>query len=67
MVKAIYYLKIQIMRHQLTYKVSPAQQKEVTRMAEFVSIFFSVWFLRTALSAAAPHQDIKAIWQMKMY
>ena len=67
MAKAIYYLKIQILRQQLTYKVSPVQQKEVSRMAEFVSIFYSVWFMRTALPAAAPHQDIKAFWQMKMY
>ena len=28
--------------------------------------FNSVWFLRTALTAD-PHQNIKAIWQMKMY
>ena len=65
--KAIYNLKIQILRHQLTYEVSPAQQKEVTLMAEFVSIFCSVWILQTALPAAAPHQDIKAFCQMKMY
>ena len=67
MAKAIYYLKIQILHPQLTYEVTPVEQKEISRMAEFVSIFYSVWFLRTSLPSAAPYQDIKAFWQMTRY
>jgi hypothetical protein len=36
-------------------------------MAEFISIFYSVWFLRTSLPSAAPFQDVKAYWQMVQY
>ena len=36
-------------------------------MAEFVAIFYAVWFLRTAVSFAAPNQDLTAYWQMHQY
>ena len=64
MAKAIYNLKIQLLNPQLTYQITAGQQKEVKRMAEFVSIFYSVWFLRSSIPSAAPNQDVKAFWQM---
>ena len=67
MAKAIYNLKIQLLNPQLTYQITAGQQKEVKRMAEFVSIFYSVWFLRSSLPSAAPNQDVKAFWQMVQY
>ena len=67
MAKAIYYLKIQILSTQLPYDLTFPQKKEMKAMAEFVSVFYCVWFLRTALPSAAPFQDIKAYWQMVQY
>ena len=39
MAKATYNLKVQLLHPQLTYQITAGQQKEVKRMAEFVSIF----------------------------
>ncbi|XP_012564394.2 uncharacterized protein LOC105848737 [Hydra vulgaris] len=67
MSKAIYYLKIQILSTHLPYDLTVSQRKELKAMAEFISIFYSVWFLRTSLPSAAPFQDVKAYWQMVQY
>ena len=39
----------------------------MTRMAEFIAIFYTPWFMRSALSFASPGQDIKSYWQMVKY
>jgi hypothetical protein len=67
MSKAIYYLKIQILSLQLSYELTDDQKNEVQSTAEFISIFYTVWFLKTSLPYAAPYQDIKAYWQMTKY
>lgn len=36
-------------------------------MAEFVGLFFGVWFLRSSVAAAAPRYDLEAIQQMRRY
>ena len=67
MAKAIYYLKMMILKDQLTFSITTGQSKEISRMAEFVAIFYSVWFLKSALSSSAPYQDVKSYWQMVQY
>ena len=54
MSKAIYYLKIQLLHPQLTYKLTVSQLTEVNRMTEFVSVFYSVWFLHLPLICCPP-------------
>ncbi|XP_047141348.1 uncharacterized protein LOC124816271 [Hydra vulgaris] len=54
MSKTIYYLKIQILSTHLPYDLTVSQRKELKAMAEFISIFYSVWFLRTSLPSGAP-------------
>ena len=36
-------------------------------MAEFVSVYYTVWFIRAPLVAAVQSNDIKAIWQLHHY
>ena len=36
-------------------------------MAEFVGLFYAMWFLRSAMSAAAPYIDLKNFAQMQKY
>lgn len=45
--------------YELGFDLTWREEKEVTRMAEFVAIFYTVWFIRAPLPAAAPSHDIK--------
>ena len=67
MSKGIYYLKIQLLSNQLPYLLSASQKKEVKRMAEFIFIYYSVWFSKSALTASAPFCDLKAFQEMALY
>ncbi|XP_065681331.1 uncharacterized protein LOC105843071 [Hydra vulgaris] len=55
MAKGIYYLKLQLMMDAI-----PSLEKwlkhEITEVATFVSVFYTTWFLKAELSAAAPNQ-----------
>nr|XP_047143689.1 uncharacterized protein LOC124817523 [Hydra vulgaris] len=66
MAKGIYYLKLQLMMDAI-----PSLEKwlkhEITEVATFVSVFYTTWFLKVELSAAAPNQDMRALWQMNRF
>nr|XP_047127458.1 uncharacterized protein LOC124808434 isoform X1 [Hydra vulgaris] len=66
MAKGIYYLKLQLMMDAI-----PSLEKwlkhEITEVATFVSVFYTTWFLKAELSAAAPNQDMRALWQMNRF
>ena len=40
---------------------------EVHAKAEFVAIFYAVWFLSSPMTSQSPFNDILAYWQMKKY
>ncbi|XP_065683487.1 uncharacterized protein LOC124813436 [Hydra vulgaris] len=66
MAKGTYYLKLQLMMDAI-----PSLEKwlkhEITEVATFVSVFYTTWFLKAELSAAAPNQDMRALWQMNRF
>nr|XP_047137487.1 uncharacterized protein LOC124813991 [Hydra vulgaris] len=66
MAKGIYYLKLQLMMDAI-----PSLEKwlkhEITKVVTFVSVFYTTWFLKAELSAAAPNQDMRALWQMNRF
>ena len=43
------------------------EKKEVSSMAEFICIFYVVWWLQGYIRVKAPMNDLKAINQMRMY
>jgi hypothetical protein len=47
MPKGIYHMKIQLLSNQLPYTLTDGQKKEIRRMAEFISIYHSVWLLKS--------------------
>nr|XP_047145652.1 uncharacterized protein LOC105846470 [Hydra vulgaris] len=66
MAKGICYQKLQLMMDAI-----PSLEKwlkhEITEVATFVSVFYTTWFLKAELSAAAPNQDMRALWQMNRF
>ena len=43
------------------------EKREVKIMAEFISIFYAVWWLQGYMGVIAPMNDLKAMQQMRMY
>ena len=66
MSQAIYMLKMQLLSKQITW-LSPEEKEEITMMSEFLSVFYVVWWLQGYLSASAPMNDLRAMFQMRGY
>ena len=60
MVQSIYYLKMKLRKNHLTF-LSDDESEQIARMAEFVGLFFGVWFLQSSVLSAAPRHDMEAI------
>ena len=66
MMQAIYYMKLELLINIITF-VTVEETNEIELMSEFVGLFYAMWFLRTALPAAAPYHDLKSFQQMQKY
>ena len=64
MAQSILYLKMKLRKNHLTF-LSDDESEQIARMAEFVGLFFGVWFPRSSVPAAAPRHDLEAISQMR--
>ncbi len=64
---AIYILKIVILEHQLPRGlVTPNILDELKRMAKFIAIYYTPWFLQARLASKAPQLDIQ-LWKDMCY
>ncbi|XP_065656788.1 uncharacterized protein LOC136082199 [Hydra vulgaris] len=66
MAKGIYYLKLQLMMDAIP-SLTNRLKNEITEVATFVAVFYTTWFLKAELSAVAPRQDMRALWQMNRF
>ncbi|XP_065659625.1 uncharacterized protein LOC136083788 [Hydra vulgaris] len=66
MAKGIYYLKLQLMMDAIP-SLTNQLKNEITEVATFVAVFYTTWFLKAKLSAMAPRQDMRALWQMNRF
>ncbi|XP_065659132.1 uncharacterized protein LOC136083601 [Hydra vulgaris] len=66
MSKALYYLKMYLLLETIP-SLSEENREKIRKMAMFVRIFYTQWFLRAVWATAAPYQDMKALWQMKRF
>ena len=60
MAKFFYYLKMKVLSNQLSYQLTAGLKEEISRMAEFILLFYTVWFLRSSVVSSVPFHDIKA-------
>ena len=66
MAKALYILKMDILRDQLTF-LTEKQKETISQLARFVGVYFARWFLKCAVVPAAPYQAIISFGQMIDY
>ena len=66
MAKSIYVLKYALLMDMIDW-MTDNEKKEVLILAEFISVFYILWFLQSSVGCLAPMNDLKAILQMKMY
>ena len=66
MMQAIYYMKYELL-DKFIYFVNDMEKTEIHTMAEFVGLFYCMWFLRCAMGAAAPNIDLQNFVQMQKY
>ena len=66
MSKAIYMLKLRLLMNKITW-LKDAEMKEVKIMAEFIGVFYVVWWLRAYIGVKAPVHDLTAVGEMRMY
>ena len=66
MAQAIYMLKMNLLLDKITWLLD-VERQEVKLMAEFISIFYVIWWLQGYLGVNAPMNDLKAMQQMRMY
>lgn len=69
MAKAIYYIKMLMVLPQLKDKmlVTLEQVDQIERMSSFVILLYGQYFLRTAMTAAAPRNDLQFWRNVKRY
>jgi hypothetical protein len=66
MQKAIKYTAMEVLSKQ--YRLfEPSVMKEIKSSAEFVGLYHGMWFLKSALAAQAPLNDLTAISEMRQY
>ena len=65
MAKAIYMLKLMVLMEKITW-LEQGEKMEVKIMADFISVFYAVWWLKAYLAVEAPMNDLKAFQQMRM-
>ena len=65
MAKAIYMLKLMLLMDKITW-LEQGEKKEVKMMADFISVFYAVWWLRAYLGVDAAMNDLKAFQEMRM-
>ena len=65
MTSCIYILKMVLLLNKLTWMREV--EKEVKVMAEFISIFYIVWWLKAYVGVKAPMNDLVAMKQMRKY
>ena len=66
MSQAIYMLKMCLLMNKITWLLE-VEKREVKIMAEFISIFYAVWWLQGYLGVNTAMNDLKAMQQMRMY
>ena len=66
MASSIYMVKMALLVNKITW-LDNKEKKEVSEMAEFICIFYVVWWLQGYIGVKAPMNDLKAINQMRMY
>ena len=62
MAKAIYILKMYMLRHQLPRGngiMSEQEKRAVVRMTNFIVLYYAKYYLQSALSTAAPRLDLQ--------
>ena len=59
-------MKLELLSKTTTF-VTSKEAREIKMMAEFVGLFYGLWFLRTAMSASAPYLDVIHFEQMQKY
>lgn len=67
MSQAIYYLKLMIVGSLVNFNLTAAEKREIKAMAEFIALFYAKWFLTAAMTVSSSRNDLKAIWEMKVY
>ena len=71
MAKAIYYLTLDLLLPQLQtlapHLVSAMVAVVVRKMGEFISVFYTTWFIKAPLAGTAPSQVLQAIDDMIQY
>ena len=65
MAQSIYLLKICMLSNQ--FILTPRQLASVTKLAEYIALFYARYFLRAMLAAAAPSDDLQFWYLMKKY
>jgi hypothetical protein len=65
MSKAIYILKIYLLSG--SFEMTPTELKQVERMAVYIGLFYGKYFLQSALTAAAPANDLHFFYLMKKF
>ena len=66
MASCLYILKMTLLLDKLTW-LKEVEREEVRIMAEFISVFYVIWWLKAYVGVKAPMNDLIAIKQMKMY
>ena len=66
MAQSIYMLKFSLLLSKITWMLD-VERREVKIMAEFIAIFYAVWWLQGYLGVNAPMNDLNAMHQMRMY
>ena len=66
MAKVIYQLKLRLLMNKITW-LEHGEKKEVMVMADFISLFYAVWWLRAYIGVQAPMHDLKAVQEMRMF
>ena len=65
---AIYIMKLVLLKNQLPAGlVTPNMGQKLERMAQFVSIFYTPWFLQARLAPLAPRLDVQLWFDMCKY
>ena len=65
MSKAIYYTKIFLLSR--TFELTDEEARKVERMAEYICLFYAKYFLQSAITSAAPANDLHFFYLMRKF
>ena len=65
MSKAIYYTKIFLLPR--TFELTNEEARKVERMAEYICLFYAKYFLQSAITSAAPANDLHFFYLMRKF